>query len=121
MHCGRRMLAQTILLIVAMITPLLLAVLADMDKLSFPNPGRRHSAFYWVVIILTSGGAYIWNKRRTVAARRTLAQAPGSISHPGSFRAAYAVGVLGMLMPLLFPLAILVAMMVLYFFPDLQS
>jgi len=111
------MLAQAVLLGVAMIAPLLLAVLADMGAVNFPNPGRRYSAFYWVVIMLTSGSAYVMNKRRTAAAKRTLLEQPGAIRHPGSFRAAYAVGLVGVFAPWVLLFAILVAMIRLFPFP----
>jgi len=117
MRCGRTLLAQSVLLGVAMIAPLLLAVLADMGIVNFPNPGRRYSAFYWVVIMLMCGSAYVTNKRRTAAAKRTLLQEPGSIAHPRSFRAAYAVGLVGVFAPWVLLFAILVAMIRLFPFP----
>jgi len=114
------MLAQTILLIVVLITPLLLAVLDDMGTVNFPNPGRRYSAFYWIVIVLVSGTSYLMNKRRTKAAGQTLSREPGSISHARSFKAAYAVGLIGVFIPLVFILAILAAMIVPVLIPRLH-
>ncbi len=116
MRCGRALLVQTVLLVVAMIAPLFLAVLADMGRLNFPNPGRRYSAFYWIVIVLVSGTSYVINKRRTATAGRTLLWEPGAIVHQRFFRTAYAIGYFGVFLPFVFLFAILVAMIVLAVF-----